>query len=91
MVEQKLERLTVWAASHDPDGAVHLKCCNAICADMAAARDAGALAAIAQQTDSVTAHIVAGLYVSLDCMVKHAMETGMLNDQAGVSVFPTGL
>lgn len=91
VARQQLERLTVWAASYDPNGAVHLTCCNSLCAHMAAARDAGALAAIAQQPETVTAHVVAGLYVSLDCMVKHAMETGLLNDKAGVSVYPTGL
>jgi hypothetical protein len=87
----RLERLTIWAACYDPDGAVHHACCRDVCMQLKAARASGLLEAVARE-ERCCASVIAGLYVSLDEMVKHAMETGVLDGSAaGLSLYPTGL
>jgi hypothetical protein len=87
----RLEHLTLWAAAYDPNGLVHLACCQELCNNLPAARDAGMLERIAQHASHITASVIAGMFVSLDSMVRHAMESGMLSDCAGLSAFPTDL
>ena len=83
------EALLTWSASFDPDGPVHRACCKDVCLHLEKARGTGLLEALAQQACS--ASVVAGLFVCLDDMVRHAMERGLLDHAAGLSVYPTGI
>ena len=85
-----LQRLTIWAATFDPDGAVHRMCCHDVCTQLREARACGLLEAVARH-EACSAAVIAGVYLCLEEMVKHAMEAGLLDHVAGMTVCPTGL
>jgi hypothetical protein len=87
----QLENLTVWSATYDSSGSVLGACCQELCSNFSAVRDAGVLERITQHEGHVTAAVTTGMFVCLDAMVRHAMESGLLSDAAGLSVYPTEL
>lgn len=86
----RLDSLILWTARFDPDGDLHVSACHALIVSLEEALASGLLAAIADAEDC-SALVVAGMYVCLHRLLKSAMETGVLANAAGVSVFPAGI
>lgn len=86
----RLDMLILWTARFDPDGDLHIAACHALIVDLKEALASGVLAAVAEAQDC-SALVVAGIYVCLQRLLKSAMETGVLANAAGVSVFPAGI
>lgn len=86
----RLHSLILWTARFDPDGDLHVATCHALIMSLEEALATGLLAAVAEAEDC-SALVVAGMYVCLQRLLKRAMESGVLANAAGVSVFPAGM
>lgn len=80
----------VWAATHDPDGPLLIAATAQLVDRLHDAVASGALADIAKH-EQCSGVVVAGMYINLQSMLKVAMESGVLANAAGVSMFPAGL
>eukprot|EP00892_Ulva_mutabilis_P000234 jgi/Ulvmu1/10210/UM060_0010.1 len=85
-----LGTLIMWTARFDPDGDLHVAACHAMIMSLEEALTGGVLAVVAEAEDC-SALVVAGMYVCLDRLLKSAMESGVLANAAGISVFPAGI
>ena len=86
----RLRSLVIWAAVHDPDGPLLIAATAQLVARLPDAVSTGALAEIARH-EECSGVVVAGMYMNLQRMLKVAMESGVLANGAGVSMFPAGL
>lgn len=86
----RLDNLILWTARFDPDGDLHVAACHAVIVRLEEALASGLLAVVAEAEDC-SALVVAGMYVCLHRLLKSAMETGVLANAAGISVFPAGI
>lgn len=86
----RLRSLVIWAATHDPDGALLIAATAQLVDRLHDAVSTGALAEIARH-EQCSGVVVAGMYMNLQRMLKVAMESGVLANGAGVSMFPAGL
>jgi hypothetical protein len=81
-----LANLTIWAATYDSDGPLHIACCNTLCGCLEVALEEGVLLKIASE-EEVAPVVVAGMFVCLNRMVKQAMESGSLAQAADMALF----